>query len=75
VPLERLQKSFFGAILPYSSAKGAWLDAMVTLIQAWKHKHDPIDVPTPVEAIKFRGAKRPECGRHATLYWPEESRV
>jgi len=35
------------------SAEGAWLDAMVTLIQAWEHKHYPIDAPTPIEAIKF----------------------
>jgi len=35
------------------SAEGAWLDALVTLIQAWEHKHYPIDVPTPVDAIKF----------------------
>jgi len=35
------------------SVEGAWLDAMVTLIQAWERKHYPIDVPTPVEAIKF----------------------
>jgi len=35
------------------SAEDAWLDAMVTLIQAWEHKHYPMDVPTPVEAIKF----------------------
>jgi len=35
------------------SAEGAWLDAMVTLIQAWERKHYPIDAPTPIEAIKF----------------------
>jgi len=35
------------------SAEGAWLDAMVTLIQAWEHKHYPMGAPTPVEAIKF----------------------
>jgi len=35
------------------SAEGAWLDAMVTLIQAWEHKHYPIDAPTPIEAIQF----------------------
>jgi len=35
------------------SAEGAYLDALVTLIQAWERKHYPIDAPTPVDAIKF----------------------
>jgi len=35
------------------SAEGVWLDAMVTLIQAWEHKHYPIDAPTPIEIIRF----------------------
>jgi len=35
------------------SAEGAYLDALVTLIQAWEHKHYPMDAPTPIEAIKF----------------------
>jgi hypothetical protein len=30
----------------------------VTLIEAYEQKHFPIDAPTPVEAIKFRTARR-----------------
>jgi HTH-type transcriptional regulator/antitoxin HigA len=40
------------------SAEGAYFDALVTLIEAYEQKHFPIDAPTPVEAIKFRTARR-----------------
>jgi HTH-type transcriptional regulator / antitoxin HigA len=36
------------------SEEGAAFDAMVTLIEAYEHKHYPVSPPTPVEAIKFR---------------------
>jgi len=35
------------------SDEGAYLDALVTLIQAWEEKHYPIAPPDPVDAIKF----------------------
>jgi len=34
------------------SPEGAYLDALVTLIEAWERKHYPIDLPAPVDAIK-----------------------
>ena len=33
---------------------GDRLDVLATLIEAYEEKHYPIDVPDPVEAIKFR---------------------
>ena len=35
------------------SPKGEKLDVMVTLIEAYEAKHYPLDLPDPVEAIKF----------------------
>ncbi len=36
------------------SRKGERLDVLVTLVEAYERKHFPIDLPDPVEAIKFR---------------------
>jgi HTH-type transcriptional regulator / antitoxin HigA len=36
------------------SADGDELDILTTLVEAYEQKHFPIDVPDPVEAIKFR---------------------
>lgn len=35
------------------SPKGEKLDVVVTLIEAYEAKHFPMDLPDPVEAIKF----------------------
>ena len=35
------------------SPKGEKLDVLVTLIEAYERKHYPLDLPDPVEAIKF----------------------
>ena len=35
------------------TAEGDKLDVMTTLIEAYEAKHYPIDLPDPVEAIKF----------------------
>ena len=34
--------------------EGERLDVLSTLIEAYERKHHPIDLPDPVEAIKFR---------------------
>lgn len=39
---------------PLGTASGDKLDILVTLIEAYERKHFPIDLPTPIEAIKFR---------------------
>jgi HTH-type transcriptional regulator/antitoxin HigA len=32
---------------------GDRLDVLVTLVEAWERKHYPMDLPDPVEAIKY----------------------
>jgi len=34
--------------------EGARLDVLVTLVEAYESKHYPLDLPDPVEAIRFR---------------------
>jgi HTH-type transcriptional regulator/antitoxin HigA len=34
--------------------QGERLDVLVTLVEAWERKHEPMDLPDPVAAIKFR---------------------
>lgn len=34
--------------------EGARLDVLATLVQAYESKHFPMDLPDPVEAIRFR---------------------
>jgi HTH-type transcriptional regulator / antitoxin HigA len=35
------------------SAEGERLDVLVTLVEAWERERFPIDLPDPIEAIKF----------------------
>ena len=35
------------------TAEGEKLDVLVTLVEAYEKKHYPLDLPDPVEAIKF----------------------
>jgi HTH-type transcriptional regulator/antitoxin HigA len=35
------------------AAEGDRLDVLVTLVEAWEAKHYPLDLPDPVEAIKY----------------------
>jgi HTH-type transcriptional regulator/antitoxin HigA len=37
-----------------NSPEGDRLDVLVTLVEAYEKKHYPLDLPDPVEAIKFR---------------------
>jgi len=39
---------------PKSSPQSDELDVLVTLIEAYEREHYPIDLPDPIEAIKFR---------------------
>jgi HTH-type transcriptional regulator/antitoxin HigA len=39
---------------PEGSAESDELDILATLIEAYEREHYPIDMPDPVEAIKFR---------------------
>lgn len=37
---------------------GERLDVLVTLVEAWERRHYPMDLPDPVEAIKFEMERR-----------------
>ena len=37
-----------------NTPQGERLDVLVTLVEAFERKHFPLDLPDPVEAIKFR---------------------
>jgi HTH-type transcriptional regulator/antitoxin HigA len=39
---------------PKGSAESDELDVVTTLIEAYEREHYPIDLPNPIEAIKFR---------------------
>ncbi len=41
-----------------NSPEGENLDVLVTLIEAYERKHYPLDLPDPVEAIKFEMDQR-----------------
>jgi HTH-type transcriptional regulator / antitoxin HigA len=36
-----------------NTPKGDRLDVLVTLVEAWESKHYPLDLPDPIEAIKY----------------------
>ncbi|MBT4263859.1 MAG: transcriptional regulator [Deltaproteobacteria bacterium] len=40
------------------SPEGEKLDVLVTLVEAYEAKHFPLDLPDPVEAIKFEMERR-----------------
>ena len=39
---------------PKGSAQGDELDVLVTLVEAYEREHFPVDLPDPIEAIRFR---------------------
>jgi len=59
-----------------NTAEGEKLDVLVTLIEAYERKHYPLDLPDPVEAIKFEMDQRgltmkdlePVIGRPNRIY-------
>ena len=55
-------KSLMSAKL--NTPEGQRLDVLATLVEAYEAKHHPLDLPDPVEAIKFRmeqaDAERPD---------------
>lgn len=53
---------------------GDCLDVLATLVEAYERKHYPIDLPDPVEAIKFRmGARRADAQGFGTNDWATQS--
>jgi HTH-type transcriptional regulator/antitoxin HigA len=41
-----------------NTSEGDRLDVLVTLVEAWEAKHYPLDLPDPVEAIKYHMESR-----------------
>lgn len=58
------------------TADGDYLDIITTLIQAYEAKHFPVDLPDPIEALKFRMEQagltakdlEPMIGRRSRVY-------
>jgi HTH-type transcriptional regulator / antitoxin HigA len=49
--LQRIER-LWGAVP--GTAEGDVLDVLITLVEAYEREHFPMDLPDPVEAIKFR---------------------
>lgn len=48
------------------STEGDELDILATLIEAYEREHYPIDLPVPIEAIKFRLEQKGKDSRHGS---------
>jgi len=48
--LEEIERLMMAA---ENSPEGERLDVLVTLVEAWERNHYPMELPDPVEAIKF----------------------
>jgi HTH-type transcriptional regulator/antitoxin HigA len=50
----RVLKEIEGLMLAKrNTPEGDRLDVLVTLVEAWERKHYPMDLPDPVEAIRY----------------------
>src|SRR5579862_4203892 len=50
----RVLKEIEGLMMAkHNTAEGDRLDVLVTLVEAWERRHYPLDLPDPVEAIKY----------------------
>jgi HTH-type transcriptional regulator / antitoxin HigA len=54
---------------PEGSAEGDRLEVLLALVEAYERAHFPIDVPDPIEAIKFHWSSRARTRRR----WWESS--
>jgi HTH-type transcriptional regulator/antitoxin HigA len=55
--------------------EGDRLDVLVALVEAWEAKHYPIDLPDPVEAIKYHMEQRGLAPRDLVRYIGSRNRV
>jgi HTH-type transcriptional regulator / antitoxin HigA len=55
--------------------EGDRLDVLVTLVEAWEAKHYPIDLPDPVEAIKYHMEQKGLEPRDLVRYIGSRNRV
>jgi HTH-type transcriptional regulator/antitoxin HigA len=60
---------------PRGTAAGDELDVLATLIEAYEREHYPIDLPGPIEAIKFRLEQTGESVRKLVGIIGQRSRV
>lgn len=67
--IERLMNSKRG------TPEGDRLDILVTLVEAWEVKHYPIDLPDPVEAIKYHLEQKGLEPRDLVRYIGSRNRV
>ena len=58
-----------------NSAVGDRLDVLVTLVQAYEAKHFPLDLPDPVEAIKFAMEQKNLTAKDLVPYIGKTNRV
>lgn len=58
-----------------NSPEGDALDVLVTLIEAYEAKHFPLDLPDPVEAIKFAMEQRDLTVKDLVPYIGQPNRV
>ena len=57
------------------SAAGDRLDLLVTLVEAWEAKHYPVDLPDPVEAIRYHMEQQGLAPKDLVPYIGNRSRV
>ncbi len=55
--------------------KGDRLDILVTLVEAWEAKHYPLDLPDPVEAIKYHMEQQGLAPKDLVPYIGSRNRV
>jgi len=54
---------------------GDRLDVLVTLVEAWERKHYPLDLPDPIEAIKYHMDQNNLQPRDLIPYFGSRNRV
>ena len=58
-----------------NTQEGDRLDVLVTLVEAWEAKHYPMDLPDPVEAIKYHMEQKGLKPRDLTPFIGGRNRV
>jgi HTH-type transcriptional regulator/antitoxin HigA len=58
-----------------NTTEGDYLDVLVTLVEAWERRHYPLDLPDPVEAIKYHMDQKGLQARDLIPYIGSRNRV
>ncbi len=59
----------------HDTPEGDRLDVLVTLVEAWEAKHTPLDLPDPIEAIKYHMEQKDLTPRDLTPFIGSRNRV